>query len=82
MLEKCTRCGADKVMDVELCTNPSDFASLPLVASVERDPAALLFKGSVVGALRGRVCGGCGHTEIYTTDFEKVYEAYQRSQGG
>ena len=83
MTEKCGCCGSDKVMkDVHLSTDPSEGPRLRLGASVQSDPDALLFKGTVFGTLRARVCGGCGHTELYTTNFEQLYEAYRKSHGG
>jgi hypothetical protein len=83
MPQKCAQCGSDKVMKgVQLSTEPSQSPPLQLRASVQSDPSAFLFKGTVVGILRARVCGSCGHTEIYTTNFEQLYEAYQQSQGG
>jgi len=78
--ETCARCGSHKMMeDVRLRTDVND--SVGLVALVHTDPSALLLKGAVRGHLRARVCGGCGHTEIYTQNFEQLYEAYQQSQG-
>jgi hypothetical protein len=85
MPEKCARCGSDKVMkDVRLRTEgvQSGGGALKLLATVHSDPQALLFKGTVTGTLRARVCGGCGHTEIYTTNFEELYAAYQKAHGG
>jgi predicted nucleic-acid-binding Zn-ribbon protein len=84
MPEKCPRCGSDKVMeDVRLRTEGFESAggAAKLLATVHSDPRALLFKGTVTGTLRGRVCGGCGYTEIYTTNFEQLYEAYRKSRG-
>jgi hypothetical protein len=84
MTEKCSRCGVDKMMqDVRLTAEVSKGAcALGLVAYVEKDPNAWVLKGTVYGTLRARVCGGCGHTEIHTTHFEQLYEAYLKSQSG
>ena len=83
MPETCGRCGSDKMMeDVHLYRNPSTAASLVpqgLVAAV-RSPHAWFQNVSAFGDLRARICGGCGYTEIYTTNFEKLYEAYQQSR--
>ncbi len=80
MTEKCSRCGSDKMMeDVHLTYA---HAAQGLMADVQSDPKALLLKGTVFGYLRGRICGGCGYTEISTTNFEQLYKAYQQSRGG
>ena len=93
MPEKCARCGSDKMMeDVHLnadVIHPLHAAPdvhpnhrQRLVAYVLKNPDAWVFKGTVFGELRARVCGGCGHTEIYTTNFEELYQAYQQSHAG
>jgi hypothetical protein len=85
MPEKCARYGSDKMMeDVPLNSDVAQATgrSQGLVAYVQSDPKAWLLKGTVFGNLRGRVCGGCGYTEIYTTNFSKLYEAYRQSRGG
>jgi hypothetical protein len=84
MNEKCSRCGSDKMMeDVYLTTDvgyrPGDIRR-GLMAYVQSDPQELLFKGTVYGALRARVCGGCGYTEIYTSGFQQLYKAYQHAR--
>jgi hypothetical protein len=91
MPEKCARCGADKMMeDVRLNTDPTCLrdsrtnlpASGRLVAYVHTDPGAWVFKGTAFGELRARVCGGCGYTELHTTNFKELYQAYQQSRSG
>lgn len=83
MPEKCARCGSDKMMeDVRLRTDGTAGALQGLAAFVHSDPNAWLLKGTVRGHLRARICGGCGYTEIYTKNFEQLYEAYQQAQGG
>jgi hypothetical protein len=84
MPEKCSRCGSDKMMDdVHLNTrSPNLYPPHQLVAFVHKEPDAWILKGTVFGTLRARICGGCGHTEIYTENFQQLYEAYQQSQGG
>jgi hypothetical protein len=83
--KKCGHCGSDKMKeDVQLNSQsclPANRIDGP-AAFVHSDPNALLLRGTVFGKLRARVCGGCGYTEIYTKNFEKLYEAYQQSQGG
>jgi hypothetical protein len=84
MPEKCSRCDSDKMMDdVHLYTrSPRAEPGQQLVALVHKAPDAWIFKGTVFGSLRARICGGCGHTEIFTKNFEELYEAYQQSHGG
>jgi hypothetical protein len=89
MNKTCSRCGAAKVMeDVRVNTDLPGAGGrgaggrVPVVAYVQKDPDAWVFKGTVFGVLRARVCGGCGHTELYTTNFEELYAAYQKARGG
>ncbi len=87
MPENCPRCGSEKVMeDVHLNTDPITLASQQyrhrLVAYVHKNPDAWVFKGTVFAVLRARVCGGCGHAEIYTPEFAELYAAYQKARGG
>jgi predicted nucleic-acid-binding Zn-ribbon protein len=87
MPEKCARCGSDKVMEnVHLHSDRDQASSVfdhrtRLVAYLHKNPDAWFRKGTVYSDLRARVCGSCGYTELYTTDFERLYEAYQQAQG-
>jgi hypothetical protein len=80
----CPRCGSEEIIP-----------GLPLVVTVSTGagpgggnadveinsaPDAWLFKGPIVGGLRVRVCGGCGHAELHATNFCQLYETYEKTR--
>lgn len=47
--------------------------------SIPENPDALIFKNLAYSALRAWVCGRCGYSELYTTQPDLLWDAYQRS---
>lgn len=74
----CTKCGSTRIIpDV----HTSDLATAgALAASVNENPAAILFKGTHTGYLKAWICGDCGYAELYVDNAKKLYEAYSKSQ--
>ncbi|MBL8174921.1 MAG: hypothetical protein JNK48_09630 [Bryobacterales bacterium] len=46
-----------------------------------QDPHALVFRGAQAMALFARVCGECGHTELFVENPRELYERYRSGQG-
>jgi hypothetical protein len=81
----CKQCGSDKVIPgVALLDAYGDtgFWKKPQEVSVDANPGAWVFKGTETGRLLARVCGECGHAELYVTNHRELYNAYLRSRGG
>jgi formate dehydrogenase assembly factor FdhD len=51
-----------------------------LQVEVQRRPKALFFKQSERANLSARVCGACGHTELYVDAPEALYAAYLQTE--
>ena len=47
---------------------------------VHGDPQAWIFKQTAAGKLTLRVCGHCGHADLFVTNFRELYERYQQSR--
>ncbi len=80
----CKQCGSDKVIPGVALLDAYGDGGLwrkPQEVRVEANPAAWFFTGTETGSLMVRVCGDCGHAELYVTNHRALYDAYLRSQG-
>jgi hypothetical protein len=76
----CPNCQSENVIpDVEIFGNRFDRSSTVAVR-VQKDPAAIVFTGSVFSDLRARVCGNCGHTTLHAVDHKDLWQAHQKAQ--
>ena len=79
----CPRCGWQKIIpDLPLPDHFGDVGGFSRDAQVEIHgaPHAWLFKETAAGKLLLRVCGDCGHAELFVSNFRELYERYQRSR--
>jgi hypothetical protein len=85
MSEVCARCGSDKIIpEVPLIDRIGTGRGARRAARVEvaGSPGAMLFRDRVLGDLHARICGGCGLTELFTTNAGELFRAYQNSLEG
>ena len=65
----CSSCGGHEVVDGVMLSTLGDHGSVhPLLLVTYKKPTALLFKGRVEIPQNTRVCGGCGHVQIFVAD--------------
>jgi hypothetical protein len=77
----CARCGSARVVPrAAIWDRTGDAGSYELQAYVYANPSALVFRGAVYATLYARVCGRCGHAELFADGAEGLYEAYKKSQ--
>jgi hypothetical protein len=78
----CARCQSPKVIpDVRVVDHVQGAGKTEGSLEVYKNPRALLFTGGVSSTMRAWVCGDCGYTELYASDPEALWEAYQIAQG-
>jgi hypothetical protein len=76
----CLRCGSDQIIpNVPLSDKQGEWGSAPLEVQVHGNPDAWVFKDTEAGQLVAFICGACGHTELKTQGFVKLYRKYQDS---
>ena len=79
----CPRCGSDKIIpDVPLPDHFGDAGGFSRDAQIEVHgaPRAWVFTNTAAGKLSLRVCGNCGHAELFVGNFRELYERYQQSR--
>ena len=42
-------------------------------------PDAWVFQEAVYGTINAKICGECGYTELWTSQFRELYEKYEKS---
>ena len=75
----CPRCGSDKIIpDLPLPDHYGDVGGFARDAQVEVHgaPRAWIFTNTAAGKLTLRVCGNCGHAELFVGNFRELYERY------
>lgn len=89
----CLRCGSDKIitelpLSVEVTTNfveaygtDSKKGKGRVDIHLNGNPTAMINKNPISGRLVVRVCGECGHADLYATNFSLLYKAYENSHG-
>ena len=83
--ENCPRCGSDRIIpDLPLLDHYGDVGAFSKEGEVQihGNPRAWMFKDTTSGKLRVRLCGACGHAELFVSNFEELYEKYRKSRGG
>lgn len=73
-------CGSKKVIPEVRVQDQGDNSDGNLKARVDEYPHALLFKGTVCGTIKARICGECGYAEFYVDNPKEMYETYLRTQ--
>lgn len=78
----CTRCGSDSVLPrVRISERGDDNARYDLEVEVQRRPNAMIFKRPERSTLWAKVCGACGHVELYADAPGALYAAYLQADG-
>ena len=77
----CAKCGSEKIIPQVRIRDLADY-NMPsaLSVAVDENPEAIFFKETFTDALTARVCGECGHAELYVTQPRELYAAYERSK--
>jgi predicted nucleic-acid-binding Zn-ribbon protein len=79
----CKHCGSDKIIpSVPLLDAYGEVGGLTKQQEVrvQGNPGAWVFKETATGNLMANICGACGYTELYATNHQELFDAYQRSQ--
>lgn len=73
----CARCGSDAVIPRARVTDrDSSDMRQDLEVEVQRRPNAMIFKRPERSKVSARVCGACGHTELYVEAHAALYAAH------
>jgi hypothetical protein len=74
----CPKCGARQVIPaVRVLDRDGEYPVKSLSVRLDRNPEALIFKGTEVVALRADVCGRCGYVELYATNPAALWTAHE-----
>ena len=76
----CVNCGSAKVIPEVQVQDQGDSSDGRLKARIDEYPRAMLFKGTVFGYIKARICGECGYAEFYVDNPKEMYETYLRTQ--
>jgi hypothetical protein len=77
----CAKCGSDKIIpDVIVFDKGHENFMGKLMAGVQGNPKALIFKQTSLSPLTARICGVCGYTELIAKNPEDLYRAYQKAK--
>ena len=76
--EPCLRCGSSAIIPD---TRVQQYNNTKVVVSFDTKPDAAVFKGTQYGTLKARICGECGHAELYVENARELWTLYQQSQG-
>ena len=85
MLEKCPRCGSDKIIrGVPLQDSFGDLGmrSRQAEVKVHGNPQAWVFKETEYGKLSLDICGECGRAELQVSGFRALWERQQSASEG
>jgi predicted nucleic-acid-binding Zn-ribbon protein len=75
--EPCLRCGSSAIIpDARV----QQYDNTKIVVSFDTKPDAAFFNGTQYQALKARVCGECGHAELYVEKAGELWALYQQSQ--
>ena len=76
--DPCLRCGSSAIIpDARV----QQYDNTKIIAAFDTKPDAAFFKGAQYRTLRARICGECGHTELYVDNAGELWTLYQQSQG-
>lgn len=79
---RCARCNSDRVVPRAHVwdRDHNTLGDSHLQVYVYSNPDALVFKGTTYATLYARVCGNCGHAELFAAGADELYRAYQRGR--
>ena len=73
----CSKCSSTRIVPDAQTYETAGAGTLAVC--VHSNPEAMLFKGAHTGYLKAKVCGDCGHTELYVENANELYQAYVKS---
>ncbi len=78
----CMRCGSVRLITKAhiLDRGPVNIPVLELTLQVYRNPNAFFFRGGKTTTVYARVCGDCGHVELFVEEADKLYKAQEKAQ--
>ena len=80
----CPKCGERKVVPelqiVDYISSITPTAQNETYVSLAANPDAALFKNRHYALLRAWLCGNCGYTELYCSNFKYLVKAHERLQ--
>jgi predicted nucleic-acid-binding Zn-ribbon protein len=75
--EQCLRCGSTHTLpDARV----QEYSSRKITVAFDTKPEAALFRGTQRRELKARICGECGHTELYVEDARELWIMHQQNQ--
>jgi hypothetical protein len=74
MSSTCPKCGSGNVVPDARVEEQR-----PVSVCVDAAPQAVLFRGTVSAPLLARVCGDCGHVELWVRNPQPLLEAHCKS---
>lgn len=76
MERTCRQCGSTNIIpQLPLL----DGAGRKVTVETLGKPEAWVFQDAVHGTINARICGACGYTELWTSQFRELYEKHQKS---
>ena len=80
----CPRCGSSKIIrdqsiyvEVQTGGGPGGgTAGIKILGA----PNAWMFTDATHGGLHVNICGECGHAEMHVSNFQKLYEKYEKTR--
>lgn len=79
---QCPKCGSSKIMAKLDLIDHAAHGPVPFAVNIEEpEPPKHSFiwmAKSSSGAIRAWICGSCGYTELYTDNFEALWESYRK----
>ena len=77
----CPRCGSDRIIEdakIEDRVTPDRRSSLEVLIGYRKGSGLLSPTRPMRFQLRARICGKCGHTEMFVAEPEKLWRAAQK----
>ena len=73
----CPKCGSNEIIrEAEVRDyDASSYRQLSIYVPLRNPQGGLFKKTTASSELRACVCGGCGYTELYATNFEEMLKA-------
>jgi ribosomal protein S27AE len=77
----CPKCGSHVIIKNREVTDRADYSTpTPLSLTIIGRETGFLSNNIVTGQIRAWICGECGYTELFTTNFRKLLEADRESK--
>lgn len=81
MNKNCEKCGSDKIIPQAKVIDRGDYSVQgDLTVAVDENPEAFIFKQRTDSTVTAKVCGNCGFMELYATNPQSLFSAYQHQE--